>query len=54
MHFDAPQDLEKVGRKKPIIINKYFDKKNWGLVNWGIGELMSRTRYTNPNFNELF
>ena len=25
-------------------MSKYFDKKNRGLVNWWIGELMSRTR----------
>ena len=24
--------------------NIYFDKKKCGLVNWGIGELMSQTR----------
>ena len=44
MHFDDPQDLEKVewfqSRKQEIY--KYFDKK---FVDWWIGELMSRTRY---------
>ena len=48
MHFDAPSRFRKcwmISIQKKQAINMYFDKKNRGLVNWEISELMSRTRY---------
>ena len=54
MHFDAPSRFRKGWmisiQKKKI----YFDKKDRGLMNWGIGELMSRTRYYSQIFEFLF
>ena len=39
IHFDAPSRFRKgwtISIQKKQWINKYFDKKNRGLVNWGI------------------